>query len=246
MSRLNSFHLAPALWREPFVLEGDEARHMTKVLRARVGDTVRLFDGRGRWGLFRIGAIGKRDVRLELLSEESTPAPACPLTLAVGWSKSVRRGFLLEKAVELGASEIWFWQGARSQGDVPEEGKEGWERQLAAAAKQCGAAWLPRIRTLAAPMDVIRASGELGSRVLCWEGEDQRLVAPEDLVHPLGALAVLGPEGGLTDDEAALFREHGFIPASLGPNILRFETAAAFVLSLHLWATTRESRQSRA
>lgn len=246
MSRLNSFHLAPALWREPFVLEGDEARHLTKVLRARIGDTVRLFDGRGRWGLFRIGAIDKRDVRLELLSEERTPAPACPLTLAVGWSKSVRRGFLLEKAVELGAAEIWFWQGARSQGDVPEEGKEGWDRQLTAAAKQCGAAWLPRIRTFAGPMDVILASRELGSRVLCWEGEDRHLVAPEDLVNPRGAVAVLGPEGGLADDEAALFREHGFIPASLGPNILRFETAAAFVLSLHLWAATRESRQPRA
>jgi 16S rRNA (uracil1498-N3)-methyltransferase len=245
MSRLNSFHLAPALWREPFVLEGDEARHLMKVLRARAGDTVRLFDGRGRWGLFRIDAIGKRDARLELLSEEQTPAPACPLILAVGWSKSVRRGFLLEKAVELGASEIWFWQGARSQGDVPDEGKEGWDRQLAAAAKQCGATWLPRIRTFAGPMDVIRASSEMDSRLLCWEGEEQRLIDPADLVHPRGAVAVLGPEGGLAEDEAALFREHGFIPASLGPNILRFETAAAFVLSLHLWAATRESRQPR-
>ena len=239
MSRLNSFHLAPALWREPFVLEGDEARHLTRVLRARVGDTVRLFDGQGRWGLFRIGAIGKRETSLELLSEERTPAPTSPLTLAVGWSKSVRRGFLLEKAVELGAAGIWFWQGARSQGEVPEEGKEGWDRQLAAAAKQCGAAWLPQIRTFAGPLDVIRASGELGSKVLCWEGEEQRLITPADLVNPHGAVAVLGPEGGLAEDEAALFREHGFTPASLGPNILRFETAAAFVLSLHLWAASR-------
>ena len=105
MSRLNSFHLAPALWREPFVLDGEEARHLTRVLRARVGDTVRLFDGRGRWGIFRIETIGKRDAGLSLVEEYAAPAPPFPLTLAVGWSKGLRRGFLLEKAVDSCAAE---------------------------------------------------------------------------------------------------------------------------------------------
>ena len=123
MSRLNSFHLAPALWREPFVLDGEEARHLTRVLRARVGDAVRLFDGRGRWGIFRIERIGKRDAGLGLVEEHAEPAPAFPLVLAVGWSKGLRRGFLLEKAVELGATAVWFWQAARSQGEVPEDEK---------------------------------------------------------------------------------------------------------------------------
>ena len=239
MARLNSFFLAPALWREPFVLGGDEARHLTRVLRARVGDTVRLFDGAGRWGLFRIAETGKRDVRLDRFEEHDEPAPAAPLTLAVGWSKSLRRGFLLEKAVELGASAVWFWQAARSQGEVPDGGKEGWERQLVAAAKQCGAVWLPEIRTFAGPAEVARAAGASGSKVLCWEKENARLVDPGTLMSPQGCVAVLGPEGGLDDTEAAIFRDHGFAPVSLGPNILRFETAATFVLSLHLWAASR-------
>jgi len=236
MSRLNSFHLAPALWREPFALGGEEAHHLSRVLRAKSGDTIRLFDGKGRSGLFRIGEIGKKTARLELLSESITPAPSCPLTLAVGWSKGVRRGFLLEKAVELGAAAIWFWQGVRSQGDVPEEGKEGWDRQLVAAAKQCGAAWLPEIRTFSRPLDVVRAAEGFGSRVLCWEQEQGSLIHPASLTHDLGSIAVLGPEGGLEAKEAELFQEHSFAPVSLGPNILRFETAAVFVLSLHLWA----------
>ena len=238
MSRLNSFHRAPALWREPFVLDGEEARHLTRVLRARVGDTVRLFDGRGRWGIFRIERIGKRDTGLDLVEEHAEPAPAFPLVLAVGWSKGLRRGFLLEKAVELGASAVWFWQAARSQGEVPEDGKEGWERQLIAAAKQCGTAWLPEIRTFAGPADTVLAAEGMGSKVLCWEREDSRLVDPDALANRQGCVAVLGPEGGLEEREARVFMEHGFTPVGLGPRILRFETAAAFVLSLHLWAAS--------
>jgi 16S rRNA (uracil1498-N3)-methyltransferase len=239
MSRLNSFHLAPALWREPFVLDGEEARHLTRVLRARVGDTVRLFDGRGRWGIFRIERIDKRDAGLGLVEEHAAPAPAFPLALAVGWSKGLRRGFLLEKAVELGASAVWFWQAVRSQGEVPGDGKEGWERQLIAAAKQCGTAWLPEIRTFAGPVDVALAAEGMGSKVLCWEREDARLVEPDALAARRGCVAVLGPEGGLEEREAGIFMEQGFTPVSLGPSILRFETAAAFVLSLHLWAACR-------
>lgn len=240
MPRLNSFYLAPALWREPFSLQGDEFHHLTRVLRAKTGDTVRLFDGQGRWGLFRIARTDKRDATLELVEEHAAPRPASPLTLAVGWSKAVRRGFLLEKAVELGASAVWFWQAARSQGEVPEQGKEGWERQLAAAAKQCGAVWLPKIRTFAGPPDMIRAAGQDGSKVLCWEKEDARLVDPDMLGDPQGCVAVLGPEGGLDDEEARFFLEQGFAPATLGPSILRFETAATFILSLHLWAVARK------
>jgi 16S rRNA (uracil1498-N3)-methyltransferase len=240
MARLNSFYLAPALWREPFSVQGDEFHHLTRVLRSKPGDTVRLFDGRGRWGLFRIALISKRDAALELMEEHIAPRPALPLTLAVGWSKAVRRGFLLEKAVELGASAVWFWQAVRSQGEVPEQGKEGWDRQLSEAAKQCGAVWLPEIRTFAGPLDVIRATGETGSKVLCWEKEDARLLDPDMLGHAQGCVAVLGPEGGLDDAEARLFLEQGFAPVTLGPNILRFETAATVVLSLHLWAASRK------
>ena len=243
MARLNSFYLAPALWREPFSIEGEELHHLSRVLRARTGDTLRLFDGRGRWGIFSIAELSKKSARLRSVSERTEPGASRPLTLAVGWSKGLRRGFLLEKAVELGAAEVWFWQAARSQGDVPEEGKEGWERQLIAAAKQCGSCWLPRIRTFGHPGEAIRAADGLGSKVLCWEQEENGFVDPALLADSRGSIAVLGPEGGLQTQEADLFREHGFTPVGLGPRILRFETAAVLVLSLHLWAA-QQPRQA--
>jgi 16S rRNA (uracil1498-N3)-methyltransferase len=244
MSRLNSFYLAPALWREPFSIDGEEFHHLSRVLRGRVGDTVRLFDGRGRWGIFCIAELSRKSARLQRVSEQKVPPPSCPLTLAVGWSKGLRRGFLLEKAAELGAAEVWFWQAVRSQGTVPEAGKEGWEKQLIAAAKQCGAAWLPTIRTFSGPADVISAADGLGSKVLCWEQEENGFVDPALLANPQGSIAVLGPEGGLEMAEADLFRAHGFAPVGLGPRILRFETAAVLVLSLHLWAAQQRSQAS--
>ena len=235
MSRLNSFYLPPALWREPFILADEEARHLIRVLRARPGDTIRLFDGRGRWGLFRISTITGKKAELDALSITAAPEPPPGLTLAVGWSKSLRRGYLLEQAVELGAAAIWFWQAERSQGEIS-QGAETWERQTVAAAKQCGALWLPEIRALRGAPELFQAAGSFGCRLLCWEKEETEFIQPAELIHPAGCIAVLGPEGGLTENEARLFLNHNFAPRTLGPRILRFETAALFLLSLRLWA----------
>lgn len=196
-------------------------------------------DGQGRTGLFRILGMDKKEVRLARISENEAPAPAFPLVLAVGWAKNIRRGFLLEKAVELGAAGIWFWEAERSQGAPPDQGKDGWERQLVAAAKQCGTSWLPEIRSLGGPRDVIDAAAGFSCRVLCWEHEQTRIIHPDDLTHAGGTVAVLGPEGGLEQKEAQIFQAHDFSPRTLGPNILRFETAAVFLLSLRLWNATR-------
>lgn len=239
MARLNTFHLAPALWREPFSLHGEEAHHLLRVLRAKPGQIIRLIDGQGRSGMFTIRTCGKKDVQLACISEETSPPQPCPLTLAIGWSKSVRRSFLLEKAVELGVSAIWFYQAKRSQGDAPDEGKESWERQLISAAKQCGSVWLPEIRVFSSPQALCEASKPFPSRVLCWEQHQDNTLSPDAITHPDGSIAVLGPEGGLEDCEAALFTAHGFAPTSLGPSILRFETAALYLLSLHHWAAQR-------
>ena len=241
MTRLNSFYLAPASWREPFVLEGEEAHHLTRVLRTKTGETIRLFDGHGRSGLFRVENLGKRDVQVARLHEECTPPPTHPLTLAVGWTKGIRRGYLLEKAVELGAAAVWFWRSSRSQGTISDTGQEAWERQLVAAAKQCGTARLPVIRVFSKPEDIIHSASGFGSRILCWEQEHATILAPSMTIHSQGAIAVLGPEGGLLAAEAQLFMDAGFLPCSLGPSILRFETAGIYVLSLHHFAAMTAS-----
>jgi len=237
MARLNSYHLPHHLWpgQEDLAhLQGQEARHLLGVLRARAGETVRLFDGLGRHGLFEIvEAAGKNLARLRRLSETIEPAPDRGVTLALGWNKASRRDWLLEKGVELGARGILFWQAARSQGDMPREPKESWLDKCVQAAKQCQSAWLPRLDVADGGVEgLLRVAAEYDGCYVLYEG-----AAAENLLDPCRlasghSLVVLGPEGGLEEREAARLAEAGFALASLGPRPLRWETAALSCLAL--------------
>ncbi|NMC49934.1 MAG: 16S rRNA (uracil(1498)-N(3))-methyltransferase, partial [Desulfovibrio sp.] len=196
MPRLDAFHLPPEGWREPYVLTGGEAVHLARVLRKKAGETVRLFDGQGRSGEFRIDAVARDAVRLTPLAVRREPEPETEIWLAVGFAKSARRGYFLEKAVELGACGIVFWQARRSQGKVPNDAKEGWLDQAVAAAKQCGAARLPTI--LSAPggaAEVAAMGGNYDRRYVLWEdAEAGKRLATRDMTAPGRVLAVIGPE----------------------------------------------------
>jgi len=236
MGRLDAFYLEPEKWREPYLLTGGEAAHLVRVLRKKPGETVRLFDGLGREGVFRILDAKKDNVVLELLETGQEPEPVVQVWLAVGFAKSARRGAFLEKAVELGAAGIVFWQAAHSQGVMPHTVKDSWRDQMLAAAKQCGAARLPGIRCVPGGAAGVAALGpDFDRRFVLWEDADAHaLPTVGDMADPGRVLAVIGPEGGLTGAEADLFRESGFCAKSLGRRILRFETAALAVLSLSL------------
>jgi len=237
MPRLDSFYLPPASWRAPYLLQGDEARHLAKVLRAKPGAQIRCFDGQGREGLFTIESV-TNTVSLHLDSETAAPRPARETWLALGWNKSARRGWLLEKSVELDASGILFWESERGQGAMPASPKETWLTQLIAGAKQCGNPWLPELAMIpgGAP-GLIAHSRQFDQRVLLWESPELRQpLAPSTLAAPGKRLFVLGPEGGLTDAEASLFIEAGFTAVTLGPRALRWETAALLSLGLCWWA----------
>lgn len=237
MTRLNSYHLPQERWPGPdgaAVLEGPEARHLLGVLRARLGETVRLFDGLGRHGLFEITNIsGKTRAELGLVSEAIEPAPTRGVTLALGWNKSSRRDWLLEKGVELGALGLVFWQSARSQGVVPDQPKESWLEKCVQSAKQCQSVWLPELSVLPGGVDgLIRVAANFDGCYVLYEGAGQQdLLAPETLVRGR-SLVVLGPEGGLEEREVARLAQAGFAPLSLGPRPLRWETAALSCLSL--------------
>ena len=86
------FYLPPEQWNPPYCLEGQEARHIAKVLRLEPGAALRLLDGAGREAVFRITDVRKERVELALLSEKMHPEPVCRAVLAVAWSKAIRRG----------------------------------------------------------------------------------------------------------------------------------------------------------
>ncbi|KHK00458.1 16S rRNA (uracil(1498)-N(3))-methyltransferase [Desulfovibrio sp. TomC] len=239
MGRPDAFFLPPEAFAAPFALTGGEANHCAKVLRKRPGEVVRAFDGLGRDGLFTITAISRSCVDLEPISIDETPRPERRLHLAAGFSRSARRDFFLEKAVELGAAGIVFWQAEHSQGKMPDAPKEAWTATLIAAAKQCGAARLPGIALFPGGAAALAVAPEPAwvRRFLLWEDPAvSRPLLPADLAEPGDTLCVVGPEGGLTDAEASLFVNAGFVPATLGSRVLRWETAALAVLAIGLVA----------
>ncbi|MDR0339534.1 MAG: 16S rRNA (uracil(1498)-N(3))-methyltransferase [Desulfovibrio sp.] len=239
---LHSFYLAPEAWNPPFTLDEGESGHLARVLRLKKGAEVRLFDGQGRHGLFTVEALHKSAVQLSMLSESRTAAPLVRCTLAAGFSKALRRGWFMEKTVELEASAVWFWQGDHSQASLPESGKSRWVSALITGAKQCESSHIPSLTMISNGVaGLIARLPEFDKTFVLYEGDTQgRHLKREDLLFPPGEsgrlLLIVGPEGGFSQREAAALVAAGAVAVSLGDRVLRWETAAVLTLGLAWWA----------
>lgn len=198
-----------------------EAHHV-RVRRRGEATVVELRDGEGLVG---DGLLRGEDDALEVLVEraERIPRPA-PLRLAVGAGDRDRFAWLVEKATELGVTEIIPLETERTAGvasRVRGPHVERLRRRALEAVKQCGAAWAPAVHETM-PLAAFLARPPEGPRWLAdARGE------PPPYGFGAGALTVLvGPEGGLSDGELGLARAAGFEPVRLGGQVLRFETAA--------------------
>ena len=219
-------------------LTGPEAHHLGHVLRLPVGAQVRLLDGMGGEGVFCVEGLTKKTATLRLERAVQHPAPRSRPIMALAWSKATRRGFFMEKAVELGVHEVWLWQGERSQGRLPRDVKDGWQAQMIAGIKQCGNPWLPTLRTLAHGVSgLVEAAASADQRLLPWENQQGvPLLTPEQAGQAGVSVYVIGPEGGFSPAELEALRAAGFAAFSLGTRVLRCETAALLCLGIHWWA----------
>lgn len=219
-----------------------EAHHARHVLRLDEGQEVELFDGRGGLarGTLRLG--GKKSATVEIIQRNSLPLPQPLISLAFAVPKGKRLDWLLEKATELGASRLQPVEFARSVAapELSAHARQRWQAECVAAAKQSGNNFLPEIlppSALAAMLerfssDRAAAIAAQGLGILGQAGAERSLA--EALADWRGGgelLLVVGPEGGLTDQEQADCLRAGLIPASVGPNTLRIETAAIALLA---------------
>jgi 16S rRNA (uracil1498-N3)-methyltransferase len=203
-------------------ITGAELRHL-RTLRLAPGSRLRVLDDAG----------GEHDVVLERLGgreaigrvvTSARPRRESPLalTLAPALLRGPKMDLLVEKATELGVQRIAPVATAHVVGHGAH--LERWRRIAVAAAKQSGRTQVPMIDAPVA-LEVLVAMPWQGLRIAPWEGEQARrlgeLPAQADAV-----VALVGPEGGLAADEIALARTHGFVPITLGPRVLRAETAA--------------------
>ena len=236
---LHRFYLPPEQWAHDLWLEGQEAKHLVQVLRLAPGEEVLLLDGQGRSGRFAIAETAKKKARLVLQEEQMAPAPESRAVMALAFSKAVRRGFFMEKAVELGAHAVWLWQGDHSRGKLPADAAEACRGQLIAGAKQCGNPWLPQVEALTGGVDeLVRRAATADRRILPWEMQDTvSMLTPQLAGRPGTTVYVIGPEGGFSQRELDSLRAAQFTFVSLGARVLRCETAATLCLGLHWWAS---------
>ena len=225
---------------QTFRLDGPEARRLIRVARARSGEVLELFDGAGRAVRGRISRVEREELFCRVEQAVRAPDPAMPLVLVQAAIKGDRMEMALEKATELGATAIWVVLTSRCVARPDGSGGrfERFRRVVEAAARQCGRASVPAVR---GPLAWDQAAQELARcgpgwlKVVAWEGaQDPMTGVLEAARHhrPEGAVACVGPEGGLTEEEVRRMEAAGARTASLGPRVLRAETAAATLLAL--------------
>lgn len=211
------------------------AAHVSRVLRLRAGDPLTLFNGDGRDYAGTVSTLRGDQVEVEVASS-TTGLPDSPLelTLAQGVARGERMDLVIQKATELGVSRIVPLLTERSvvrlDGDQAGRKLDHWRAVAVAACEQCGRSRLPVIDRPGTLEEWLAAPDAPACRVLLAPAAPQplRAVAP-----PSSAVAVLiGPEGGLTDAERASAIAAGYEPRSLGPRILRTETAALVALAV--------------
>jgi 16S rRNA (uracil1498-N3)-methyltransferase len=197
-------------------------QHHLKVRRVATGTQVQFTDGAGLRGTGTLVARG-REVSLDIRSVDAVP-PAVPLVLAVGAGDRDRFGWLVEKATELGVTQVIPLETERTRGvatGVRPEQLDKLRRRAREVLKQCGGAWVPVLHEPQS-LETFLQHAEGGARWLL----DADGGAPPVIDPALPAYALVGPEGGLSDSERAAALAHRFTPVSAGPLTLRFETAA--------------------
>lgn len=231
------------------VLAGDEARHLMRVMRASVGDAVELFDGRGQAWMAEVRTLSRGQVELELLEEDpgsercgasqsAAAALSDPLlTIATALPKGDRQKWMVEKLTELGAHRLVPLATARSVAEATPSAIARLQRQVIEACKQCRRNQLLEITEPMSLRDVCQSRDDDTLGLLADpEGQPTATLFASP---PKTILALVGPEGGFTDDERQLALDAGFQPLRLGPHILRVETAVvALAAAVHAAAAS--------
>jgi 16S rRNA (uracil1498-N3)-methyltransferase len=223
------------------VLDSEQSHHCASVIRQNVGDLFAVFDGQGNEAKARITEIARDQVRFQVLAKAASPRATHPVWLAQALTKAKSMDLIIEKATELGVSEIAPLQSDHSVAQIEDEKAEAklekWRKLTIEAAKQCGQNWLPVVHPPQSPKDFVAALPKSAVKLIASlqpEARSLKLALREHLtgLKPSTPIVIMiGPEGDFTPAEIGQARSAGFHPVSLGKIILRAETAAFFTLS---------------
>ncbi len=219
------------------VLKDNVAQHLGRVLRARTGDNIALFNGDGQEFAATVLTVSKREVSVDI-GEAATPQTESPVytTLGLCLSKGDRLDWAIQKATELGVGAIAPLYSERVDFSIPQDRMEKriahWQQIAINACEQCGRVKVPSITPPQSLLSwVDNVSAEQKWVLHC---ADDTSASASAVTHgaPRDAALLIGPEGGLTDQELAAASAEGFQLLQLGPRVLRTETAPAAALSV--------------
>jgi 16S rRNA (uracil1498-N3)-methyltransferase len=241
---MHRFYLAPADWNpDALILRGAEAHHAGHVLRLQPGDKVVVFDGRGRELTAEISSAESSEIHLRKLHEAQIPPLRCRITLGQAIPKGKNMDLIVQKAVEIGAAEIAPILSDRTVVRLDQESAASkqakWQTIAIEAAKQCGQNWLPQVHVPQTMPQFFQHSHRFDLQLIGSLQSDavhlKKILAEYSAEHgdrPKNVLMLVGPEGDFTPAELSLARSHGCRPITLGPIVLRVETASIYCLSI--------------
>lgn len=240
------FYIEPSEAAQPApVITGTDAKHIKNVLRLKPGDKIGLFDGKGFDYEARIVKLSPGSVEISVVgrSPSKTESPV-QITVAQAYLKDRKMDVLVRQVTELG---IYRWIPFISERSVPRPDAkrlsrrtERWQKIAKEALKQCKRGRLTKIGETVSFDEVLHLGRACDLKIAFWENESGPIksILPPASENPLNGIFILiGPEGGFTPLEIERTESFGFVSATLGPRILRAETAtlAACTLLQHLF-----------
>lgn len=212
---------------------GDEAKHMSKVLRLASGDEVEVCDGSGITYSGIVTGITKNEVEIKLgEGKKDESEPSVQVYLFAGLSKGAKMELVIQKSVELGVTKVIP---VETEFAVAKEGKlERWQRIAFEAAKQCKRPTVPEISDVLSFKDAVTLMKSLDASLCAYERENKKGITEAlNAVPECNTCGIfVGPEGGFSEKEIELLSQQDIPTVSLGKRILRTETAAIVFLTI--------------
>ena len=219
------------------VLDGDEGRHAADVRRLRAGEAIDVGDGRGVVARGEVAEVARGRLTVKVRERVVVPERQPRLVVVQALAKGGRDEDAVEVMTEVGVDEVVGWQSSRSVAKWTDRTAAKWTSTARAAAKQSRSPWIPAVSGPASTAEVAQRLAKAAVALVLHESATEPLAAVE--VPARGdVVVVVGPEGGIADDELEAFRGAGALVCRLGDTVLRSSTAGVVALSV-LSATTR-------
>jgi len=224
------------------VLDGPEGRHASVVRRLRAGEPVVLTDGRGRSADCVVVEASRAGLVCQVRGWRTTPAPSPRLVVVQALPKGERAELAVQMLTEIGADVIVPWAAARCvvqwRGERADKALRKWRGHAREAAKQARRAWVPEVPDLASTDDVVALLGASALPLVLHEDAEQPLAALE-VPRRGDVTVVVGPEGGITEEEVERLTAAGATAVRLGSSVLRTSTAGVAAAAALLSRTPR-------